>query len=130
MQQKLYYIDGIRGLSSLWVYFIHFFPYVHKDLLPFFLAYQKWNAFVPIFFIISGRVNNISCLKLEAPNLLVSSMIKRPFRLLLPLQIIMLLDYCFVKVFSVKNISECILDPIWFLLDDGQRPKNLTWYFF
>ena len=124
--RDLKYLDGLRGLCALWVFFIHYFPYVHKDLLPFFLGYQKWNAFVPLFFIISGRVNCLGVLKSGNPSKLVQSMIKRPFRLLVPLIIIMLLDLVF-KVFPIESVMECFLQPVWFLFCEAPRPRHITW---
>ena len=32
--EKLAHLDGLRGIAALWVWFIHFVPYISKSLLP------------------------------------------------------------------------------------------------
>ncbi|KAH6570915.1 hypothetical protein BASA60_005399 [Batrachochytrium salamandrivorans] len=127
LHSKLAHLDGLRGLAALWVWFIHFVPYISPSLLPFLLGYQKWNASVPIFFILSGRVITLSVLKSGSVRQLVSCIIRRPFRLVLPVISIMLLDYFFFGQSEIPSISNAILSPVWFLFDDSPRPGNVTY---
>ena len=122
------WINGLRGLSSLWVFFIHFLPFVHPLLRPYFLFGQKWNICVPLFFVLSGRVNAISILngKNDKGLIAVNRCMKRGSRLLVPLITIMILDYSVLHVFPIKSFTE-VFDPIWFLFDGMAVPKNITW---
>ncbi|KAJ8325904.1 hypothetical protein BDV3_003767 [Batrachochytrium dendrobatidis] len=125
--EKLAHLDGLRGIAALWVWFIHFVPYISKSLLPFLLGYQKWNASVSIFFILSGRVISLSVLKSGNVRQLVSCVIRRPFRLGLPVISIMMMDYFVFKNYKISSFSETILTPIWFLFDNSMRPSNITY---
>ncbi|KAL2915383.1 hypothetical protein HK105_204999 [Polyrhizophydium stewartii] len=122
---KMAHLDGMRGVAALWVFFVHCNVEVNRELHEFVLAYQRWNASVPLFFILSGRIITASVLRSKDTRKLVSCMIRRPFRLLLPIMSIMLLDYFVMKWEKIGSIWEIVTTPVWFLaspFDDGPFP--------
>jgi peptidoglycan/LPS O-acetylase OafA/YrhL len=50
-QSKLEYLEGIRGLAALWVFYIHFLPGVSKPLLDLLLLNQTRGLSVHLFFL-------------------------------------------------------------------------------
>jgi peptidoglycan/LPS O-acetylase OafA/YrhL len=106
-RQKLHYLDGIRGWAAFSVAIFHLFDKIYKDLnfrLPtrnhletFLFRFIIWNGrlSVTIFFVLSGRVIALSYLNTKNPKNLVSSMIRRPFRLFIPVLASYLLHYLF-----------------------------------
>jgi peptidoglycan/LPS O-acetylase OafA/YrhL len=111
---KLEYLDGIRGWAALSVAIFHLFGYIYRDLdfnLPsrppiqtFIFRFFIWTGrlSVTIFFVLSGRVIALSYLNTKKPERLVSSMIRRPFRLFIPVLISYLFHYI-LQVFNLKN---------------------------
>jgi peptidoglycan/LPS O-acetylase OafA/YrhL len=81
---KLLYLEGIRGLAALWVFFIHYFPVVSPGLLDFFMLWQPRGWSVHMFFVLSGRVLTAAILKRNDSKRIASAFIRRPFRLALP----------------------------------------------
>ncbi|KAJ3417409.1 hypothetical protein HDV05_004874 [Chytridiales sp. JEL 0842] len=81
---KLDYLEGLRGIAALHVVFVHstgFFPMLNRIL-----RYdQEWTFAVPCFFVLSGAVITIPSLAKNDLRRLMSSFLRRFFRLLLPL---------------------------------------------
>ncbi|KAI8919763.1 hypothetical protein BC831DRAFT_405829 [Entophlyctis helioformis] len=105
---KLTHFDGLRGVVAMTVVFIHYFQHIH---LPLYYT-QEWTA--------SGRVITVSVLRSGKAMHLISCILRRPIRLLLPMMTIMLLDYMFI------GWSESINPPIiqmliWMWLFDAGR---------
>ena len=81
---------------------------------------------MPIFFILSGRVIPVSVLRSGNLRRLVSAMIRRPFRLLIPVISIAVLDYLFLHIKDVTTVYHVVAEPIWFLFDGAGLPKQIT----
>ena len=82
---KLFYLDSIRGLAALGVVF-HHAHFLMADYLKTYRDWQVWSGdyFVSVFFVLSGRVLALGFMKYRTPAYLSSCMIRRPFRLGLP----------------------------------------------
>ncbi|KAJ1330605.1 hypothetical protein BSLG_009057 [Batrachochytrium salamandrivorans] len=123
---KLLHYDGLRGLAAIWVFFIHYFPGNVQPLLDVLLGFQSWSASVPLFFILSGRVLTVSILRSGNNKQLASAIIRRPFRLLIPMIILAFIDMFILHVNTPMSFYQAIVDPLWFMFDDGGIPKTLT----
>ncbi|KAH6590319.1 hypothetical protein BASA50_001877 [Batrachochytrium salamandrivorans] len=95
---KLLHYDGLRGLAAIWVFFIHYLSGTSKPLLDVLLGFQNWSASVPLFFILSGRVLSVSILRSGNNKQLASAIIRRPFRLLIPMIILAFIDMFILHV--------------------------------
>nr|KAJ3421076.1 hypothetical protein HK105_004562 [Polyrhizophydium stewartii] len=122
-RSKMEHLDGMRGLAALWVFFIHYLPSAWPELHEELLGYQKWNASVPVFFILSGRVVTASVLRSRNFKQLVSCMIRRPFRLMVPMFIVAMLDWHWDNVKDVQGVWDSLKGIMWFLFDDGPIPR-------
>ncbi|KAI8919765.1 acyltransferase family-domain-containing protein [Entophlyctis helioformis] len=117
---KLAHFDGLRGVVALTVVFIHFLPRISKPLYNLMLMNQSWKASVPLFFILSGRVVSVSVLRTTSMKQLVSCILRRPIRLLLPIMTMMFLDFLFFRVKSINSILDVLYTPVMFLFDKGK----------
>ncbi|KAL5034425.1 hypothetical protein BDEG_22378 [Batrachochytrium dendrobatidis JEL423] len=124
---KLAHYDGLRGMAALWVFFWHYLKDRSPSLFGLLFGYQNWNASVPIFFILSGRVLVVSALKSGSQRQLVSAIIRRPFRLLMPLIILMIIDNLVIHDRQpVNSLYELIVEPIWFMFGSANNLKTVT----
>ena len=127
------YLDGLRGVASLFVFFDHYLVRVHNRIvhegfgnedhwnilqLPFVRTVYSGPAMVAIFFVISGYVLSQRCLvairnrqQEKLHNALTSMTFRRAIRLFLPSVVISLIALSFVLV--------GILGPEW--------PEDWTW---
>ncbi|KAK5672235.1 hypothetical protein QVD99_002035 [Batrachochytrium dendrobatidis] len=124
---KLLHYDGLRGVAAIWVFFLHYLNGPTPALHSFLLAYQPWSASVPIFFILSGRVLTASILRTGNPRQLVSAMIRRPFRLFVPMIIMATLDQLIFHFNGPVNYGKLIADHLWFMFDSASIPNTGTW---
>ncbi|KAJ8328718.1 hypothetical protein QVD99_004466 [Batrachochytrium dendrobatidis] len=124
---KLAHLDGLRGIAALWVFFIHYLDNRSPKLLNFLLGYQSWKASVPIFFILSGRVLTVSVLRTGNFRQLASAIIRRPFRLLVPMYILIILDNMLIHYERpVNSLFELIFSPLWFIFGSINVPDIIT----
>ncbi|KAI8894747.1 acyltransferase 3 [Globomyces pollinis-pini] len=84
MSNKLLYLEGLRGIAAFMVYQIHTLLDYNLSFRPAWMWYQQWTICVPIFFVLSGRVLTVSPMRKGDQTSIIASMIKRPFRLTLP----------------------------------------------
>ncbi|KAH9251753.1 hypothetical protein BASA81_010317 [Batrachochytrium salamandrivorans] len=123
---KLLHYDGLRGLAAIWVFFIHYLSGTSKPLLDVLLGFQNWSASVPLFFILSGRVLSVSILRSGNNKQLASAIIRRPFRLLIPMIILAFIDMFILHVNTPMSFYQAIVEPLWFMFDDGGMPQRIT----
>ena len=118
MQSKLTHYDGLRGIVALWVFLVHL-PVTRDSTV----APLGSDLPVPIFFILSGRVIANSALQSLDVRKIISAIIRRPFRLVLPIIIIGILDVIvFRTIQPVLSFYEVVIEPIWYLFDSGKIP--------
>ncbi|KAJ2990003.1 hypothetical protein HDV02_004657, partial [Globomyces sp. JEL0801] len=92
MSTKLLYLEGLRGIAAFMVYQIHTLLDYNLTFRPVWMWYQEWTICVPLFFVLSGRVLTVSPLRKGDQTSIIASMIKRPFRLTLPVIGVMLIS--------------------------------------
>ncbi|KAJ2990002.1 hypothetical protein HDV02_004656 [Globomyces sp. JEL0801] len=107
MASKLLYLEGVRGIAAFIVLQLHSLRLYNKPLKNFFMLYQEWSFAVPIFFILSGRVLTLSALKKNNPNGIFSSVIKRPFRLTMPLIGVMIVALIMYQLGTFVILDKC-----------------------
>lgn len=123
---KLEYLDGIRGWAAFSVVIYHMVNHLFNDLAnqqPTRPAYQTflwtrifWNGrfAVTVFFILSGRVLALGFLKTGDTSRLISSALRRPFRLFFPALISI---YFFVIAYKLDLYQNKRKEPFdWFHL--------------
>ena len=86
---KLHYLDAIRGLAALAVTWHHASLAMSGNLNYYKVFgehefFKNGHLFVNIFFVLSGRVLALSYLKRRKNETLASAMVRRPFRLAIP----------------------------------------------
>ncbi|KAI8894712.1 acyltransferase 3 [Globomyces pollinis-pini] len=115
MTKKLLYLEGIRGLASFIVYQLHSLREYNLPFQRVWMFYQNWTICVPLFFVLSGRVLTSSALRKEDVPGVVSSLIRRPFRLTLPVIGIMLVAWLMyhLNLFDLITEDNPCLDPDW-----------------
>ncbi|KAI8916851.1 acyltransferase family-domain-containing protein [Entophlyctis helioformis] len=118
---KLAHFDGLRGIVAMTVVYIHFSNTFSKELYDLIHFYQYRSCSVPMFFILSGRVISVSVLRSGNMRQLASAIIRRPFRLLIPLMVVTMMDYLFFQIKSIPSLSSAITAPIFFMFNDGSR---------
>lgn len=116
MREKIYYLDGIRGLAALIVVFGHFMNAYYPALLtasievshfesyidvkladtPFNLVFNGYFA-VSIFFVLSGFVLTNKFFKSSGNEFIVSSAIRRYIRLVIPVAFSCTIAYLILK---------------------------------
>lgn len=116
-QDRLYFLDGLKGLAAIWVVLHHFyllvFPIIPSggrsiEKIPFVNVFINGNLAVHLFLIISAYVMTMiirkSCNMLSLQNIVV----KRYFRLMIPISIIVfftcILYYC--NLTTIHEFSE------------------------
>ncbi|KAJ1343277.1 hypothetical protein BSLG_002303 [Batrachochytrium salamandrivorans] len=82
---------------------------------------------VPIFFILSGRVLTVSILKSGNMRQLASAIIRRPFRLLVPMLSMAFIDMLFLHRNQPTFVLKIVLDHLWFMFDGAEIPSTGTW---
>lgn len=150
---KISYLDGIRGLAALLVFFHHFF-------LVFYGAYYNWDpaythlngwdikygksAFsvftngqycVCIFFVLSGFVLSHKYFKANHISTLISGAQRRFVRLYIPVAATLILSYLLMKAHLYRNVTVSILTHsewwfggMWTFLHATQNLWNCLWY--
>jgi len=115
MPPRILYLDGLRGVLALIVFFHHFL-YIYYPEVIFGGSYEhfsqsgftglKWVALTPVnllfnpgfaihfFFLLSGYIQTKTFYETENTLLLKKSIVKRYFRLALPVLSVVLLVYC------------------------------------
>ncbi len=137
---RIAYIDGMRGLAAIIVIFAHviaaFYPILHPLIVvnPMTLEYLTnqpiliksiiftpvtifYNGFfaVMIFLILSGYVISYNCVYNTDENYIASSIIRRYFRLTLPILVICLISYSLIKFNLFSNVEAAMLSQSpWF----------------
>ncbi|KAI8900738.1 acyltransferase 3 [Globomyces pollinis-pini] len=111
---KLIYLEGIRGLAALWVFFNHYGKHLFPVFYNTYLIFDRDVALsVAVFFVLSGRVLTMSATKKKNFKSIVGSLIRRPFRLTLPLIGITFIDYWFRSYYKPRITPHV---PIWKLI--------------
>ncbi len=132
--EKVYYLDGIRGLASLIVVLSHFvvafYPALYNAdinqihtksgietiiaVSPLNILYGG-NAAVCIFFILSGYVLTYKFFLLKENDYLYAGAVKRYFRLMLPVVFSVILSYMCMKysIYYNKQASEITRSDWW-----------------
>lgn len=104
---RSHYLDSVRGLASCLVVFHHaiyafrFMNFSYFESLksnPFFFMMINGRYMVSVFFVLSGRVLVSSYLRKHDPAYLVSTSVRRPFRLGLPIFFAMISNYLIASV--------------------------------
>ena len=145
VQNKLKYLEGLRGIAAIIVVFHHytlaFFPAFNYGLInqihfgagkfEVFVAQTPLNLFcnggfaVCLFFILSGYVLSQSYYQNQNPNILSNYAIKRYVRLFIPVSLTILISYLFIKTGLMHNggIDDITKSGDWlsgsFNKDDG-----------
>lgn len=119
---KVLYLEGLRGIASLMVFFLHFvlafFPaaqrgnpmQVHNDFelwlanSPFNIIYSG-NFAVCIFFVLSGYVLSAGFFKLGSKEKIIKSFLKRYIRLEIPIFFSMFTSFLLLKFNLYSNIE-------------------------
>ena len=116
---KLLHLEGLRGIAAFMVFFIHLLPPYWNDLLNIFG--QPQNPWVALFYILSGRVLTVSILKKNNLNGLGVSVLKRPFRLGIPLIAATAFNVIVKWIVQDKKFTvlQTFMIPIHLLLSDG-----------
>ncbi len=132
---KVYYLDGIRGLAAFLVVLHHFG-------LAFFLAYHDWkpelsnwdgqdiaygqsvfsvftngNFAVCIFFVLSGFVLSRQYFQKNDPSVLISAAIRRFPRLYIPIAFTICLSYLLLKTGAYQNRALSEITKSWWIRD-------------
>ncbi|ERI07808.1 acyltransferase family protein [Aneurinibacillus aneurinilyticus] len=134
---KINYLDGLRGLAALIVVFSHyvrgFYPGVYENnpkkvhlqpeieyyfsQFPFSMFYAG-NYAVCIFFILSGYVLSYKFFKYNGEFTLIPAIVKRYFRLVIPIFFVLIMSYVFVEMefYFNKEVSDITLSSRWLAL--------------
>ena len=124
--ERIHYLNGLRGILALIVFIHHFFYAFYPDLVfggnsTEFLS-GKWTisrllAYTPLniifnpgmainfFFLLSGYVQSYHYIKTQDTVFLQRSFIKRYFRLVVPILSVVLLLFVFHRLHLVRNYS-------------------------
>jgi peptidoglycan/LPS O-acetylase OafA/YrhL len=132
--RKIAYLDGIRGIAALLVFFHHF-------LLVFYISYYVWdvnavhlngweiwygqsvfsvfsngNFCVNIFFVLSGYVLSRKYFQTFTPELLISGAQRRFVRIYIPVAFTLVLSYILIKANLYNNVavSHITITESWF----------------
>jgi peptidoglycan/LPS O-acetylase OafA/YrhL len=120
------YLEGLRGLAALMVFYIHLLPSYWNDLLNMF--WEPQNPWLAIFYILSGRVLAISFLKKNNVEGMAISILKRPFRLGIPLVAVTVINVIAKGIVEEKGFTllQTFMVPIHLLLSNGPAIEPLT----
>ena len=134
---KLTYLEGLRGIASLMVVFTHYYggwylsPTIINQLSPFSQSLVKspisliWNGqlAVCIFFVLSGYVLSIKFFETNNRDIVISSALRRYWRLSIPCVVSMLFAYVLLKnkLYFNQEVFEVTSSP-WIRLFWRQFP--------
>src|SRR5688572_2860924 len=142
---RLRYLDGLRGILAIIVFLHHFFYIFYPDIifggnyeeyLRKGMSFEKFMAFTPLnmlfnpgtaihfFFFLSGYVQSFHYLKNPELGILQKSFIKRYFRLAIPTLIVMLLIFTFHKLHLITK-DYIPPDPVTGSWTKSMLPDNL-----
>ncbi|KAI5462503.1 acyltransferase 3 [Mariannaea sp. PMI_226] len=128
------YLDGIRGLAALFVFFCHYtyqgfhiafawgFDGAHTQMmkLPFIRLWYSGPAWVTVFFVISGYALSYKPLRLirsrnhkELSNVMASTVFRRFFRLFAPTTVSTLLVLILIRLGLFELTREFAMNPIY-----------------
>ena len=118
---RLLHLEGLRGVSAYGVFLIHFLDGYWDEALALPKFGLKFNIYVALFFILSGRVLTVSILKSGNYTSLAISICKRPFRLGLPLIAVTIMNLIVAEYRgnSKSTIFQSIFRPIYFMIYNG-----------
>jgi peptidoglycan/LPS O-acetylase OafA/YrhL len=121
-QEKIKYLDGLRGLAALVVVFHHYFFGFYPAFMGFDIKYQHFsnekilsgtplnllfagNFAVCIFFVLSGYVLSCKYHQKKENDIITQSAIRRYFRLAIPIVGSILIYYLFIKYNLMFNLK-------------------------
>lgn len=116
--RKILYLEGIRGIAALIVVVAHFLQYFYfrlfnDDNSTMHNSYETWfsetplnifyngNFAVTIFFVLSGYVLSLKFFKEKNLNIIYEMVIKRYFRLLIPVAVSVIITYIVIKLNAI-----------------------------
>ncbi|KAJ3096694.1 hypothetical protein HDU97_005634 [Phlyctochytrium planicorne] len=130
---KLLYFEGLRGIAAMHVVWAHTMGY-WGSLREVLMYYQGWTFSVPMFFTMSGGIITRSILRSHDYKRLFSSVVRRPFRFLLPLYGCALFFWLLAVLGLVpesagiqtfQSLYQLLSEPAVFLLIGRDIPKFL-----
>jgi peptidoglycan/LPS O-acetylase OafA/YrhL len=141
---KILYLDGLRGIASIIVVFSHlvngFYPHMAIDLdgdRAITIVDLLWsgNFSVCIFFVLSGFVLTNRFFKSLNPANFYLLVIKRYFRLVIPVFITVLIAYLLYKMsFNYNSEASIITESPWldsiYNLDHYKYAQNFTYFLY
>lgn len=153
MVEKIGYLDGLRGLASLSVFLFHFvllfYPSIESGILfyglPFINLIWAGHFAVCIFFVLSGYVLTRSFFLDKEHERLVSGVVRRYIRLLIPVLATSLVVYLFISINffpttegiagtwslfngTPKGILDMLSQTFWGTFFEGQNTyNNVLW---
>lgn len=146
-ENRLTYLEGLRGVAALMVFFCHFsyaFYYAlystkileanmpgnldaYLSVTPLNILYNGKLA-VQIFFILCGYVISIRYFQTGNKDYLVKSAVKRYFRLLVPIFFLEVVTFILMKVGAYHNEAAAVISKSqdWFMNFNLQNPTVPT----
>lgn len=146
-ENRLTYLEGLRGVAALMVFLCHFCYAFYFALystkiieanmpgnLDAYLAVTPLNILyngklaVQIFFILCGYVISIKYFKTGNKDYLVKSAVKRYFRLLIPIIFLEVVTFFLMKMGAYHNEAAAVISKSqdWFMNFNRQTPTVLT----
>lgn len=127
-KSKLSYLEGLRGLAALQVVVVHFI-YHMKTVYKLVTFYQPQNFAVAIFYILSGRILTLNAMKRSDFKAISSSMVRRPFRLALPVIGVILFNWILFnsgllhknakKEDFMNSFYDLVINPLYLICSKG-----------
>ncbi len=138
---KIAYLDGIRGVSALFVFFHHFALIFYISYYGFdpaachignawevgygrsvFSVLTNGNFFVCVFFILSGFVLSMKYFQTNNINILASGAIRRFLRLYFPMAFTLIVSYLLLTYHGYRNVEVSEITKSWWFPGQWKMP--------